>query len=129
MSNRLIKCRKCEKSLSLAHYSINYNTGSLYSHCDDCKTNKKKPITTPAVTRVDNNTVEVKIIDKIDEVKEAVKVEVKGNNPLETITRINNAEELKAIFIDYGFKEHCMFIAKQPGAFFEAFINIKEDHF
>ena len=123
MSNRLIKCRKCEKSLSLAHYSINYNTGSLYSHCDDCKTNKKKPISTPDVPSTENINVE-------EEVKETIKVADSSDNKQHQ-PRVSNveSEELKDVFRNYGFKDDRMFVASRPGEFLVTLINTKKDCF
>ena len=94
MATRMSKCRKCNQYLSFANFDLNYRTGGLYTHCNDCR-NKKNPqqtIKTYASCSENINTP----WDDDDALKQTDNSET---------MRISNAEELKAVFIDYGFKE------------------------
>ena len=126
MATRMSKCRKCNQYLSFANFALNYRTGGSYTHCNECRSKKKPQQTVKTYvscsehinTPCDEN---IKVDgDDGDALKQ------KDNNEF---MLVNSAEELKAVFIDYGFKADRIFIAKQTGEFFEALINIKNQDF
>ena len=124
MATRMSKCRKCNQNLSFANFDLNYRTGGLYTHCNDCRSKKNPQQTVKTYVSCSENVnipcdEDIKVDDD-DALKQT------DNNE---IMRVSNAEELKAVFIDYGFKEDLIFIAKHTGEFFEALINVKNQYF
>ena len=98
------KCRKCNKYLSLSHYAINVNTGSLFTHCLDCKA-KAKAIP----------------IKSCGECKENNRIE---NNAKIPLTRVNSCLDIKEIFKEYGFREERIFIAAHERDYINILQNV-----
>ena len=123
MATRMSKCRKCSQYLSYANFDLNYRTGGIYTHCNDCRSKKNPPQTVKTYVSCAEN---INIPCDEDIKADDVVVTQTDNNE---VMHVSNAEELKAVFIDYGFKADRIFIAKHTGEFFEALINIKNQDF
>ena len=118
MAARMSKCRKCNKNLSFANFDLNYRTGGLYTHCNDCRSIKKTYVSYSE--NVDTPCDEEIKVDADESQKPSDDDE---------FMHVHSAEELKAVFIDYGFKANRIFIAKRTGEFFDALINVKNQDF
>ena len=111
------KCRKCNQYLSSANFALNYSTGGIYTHCNDCRSKKNPPQTVKTYVSCSEN---------VNKPCDDDTPKQPDNNE---IMRVHSAEELKAVFIDYGFKANRIFIAKHTGEFFDALRNIKNQDF
>ena len=114
------KCRKCNQYLSFANFDLNYRTGGLYTHCNDCRSKKNPQQTVTTYVSCSEN-----INTSCDE-----DIKVDDDALKQTDNNETMREELnKAVFIHYGFKADRIIIAKHTGELFEALINVKNHDF